>query len=62
MALPKQKLSKARSRKRRAHLALDVAGTSICPNCKAKKLPHRICGSCGYYKGRPLVEIEEEEE
>jgi len=61
MALPKQKLSKQRTRKRRAHQALTGKGVSTCPNCKQVKLPHRICGSCGYYGTRPIVEIEEEE-
>jgi large subunit ribosomal protein L32 len=62
MPVPKERASKARKRKRRAHHALKAPGLSICPNCKQIKLPHRICGRCGYYGNRPIVEIEEEEE
>ena len=61
MALPKHKISKARKRKRRSHLSLSAAGTAVCPNCKRHKQPHHICGHCGYYKGRPIVALEEEE-
>ncbi len=33
MALPKRKLSKSRSAKRRTHYKLARPGLSICPNC-----------------------------
>jgi large subunit ribosomal protein L32 len=26
-----------------------------CANCSAPTVPHRVCPSCGYYKGRPVV-------
>ncbi|MBI2193988.1 MAG: 50S ribosomal protein L32 [Planctomycetes bacterium] len=61
MPNPKDKTSKARKRKRRAHHALAAPGFAVCPNCKHLKLPHRICGSCGHYGKRPIVELEEEE-
>ena len=28
-----------------------------CPQCKAKKLPHRVCLACGYYRGVQVVEV-----
>ncbi len=28
---------------------------SVCPNCEEKKLPHRVCPSCGYYKGKQII-------
>ncbi|MGB7292337.1 MAG: 50S ribosomal protein L32 [Thermodesulfobacteriota bacterium] len=52
MALPKRKISKSRSAKRRTHYKLARPGLSICPNCGEMKSPHRICKSCGFYKGR----------
>ncbi len=55
MANPKRKHSKARRDKRRAHDALRVPGMSRCPNCQELKLPHRVCPSCGHYKGREIV-------
>jgi large subunit ribosomal protein L32 len=27
-----------------------------CSNCGAPKLSHHICGSCGYYGGKPMTE------
>ncbi len=59
MANPKRRHSKARRDKRRAHDALRPTGTSLCDNCGEVKLPHRVCPSCGYYRGREVVEIEE---
>ncbi|MGH7901515.1 MAG: 50S ribosomal protein L32 [Thermodesulfobacteriota bacterium] len=52
MALPKRKHSKARSAKRRTHYKVTKPGLSICSNCGELKTPHRVCPSCGYYKGR----------
>lgn len=58
MALPKRKVSKSRQGKRRAHWKLRKPGLSICPECEEPKMPHRICPSCGYYKGRKILEVE----
>jgi large subunit ribosomal protein L32 len=33
--------------------------TQQCPRCAAPKLPHRVCGSCGYYGGKKRIEVEE---
>jgi len=32
-----------------------------CPQCKQQKLPHRVCGVCGYYDGRQVIEIKVKE-
>ncbi|OPZ59083.1 MAG: 50S ribosomal protein L32 [Deltaproteobacteria bacterium ADurb.Bin510] len=55
MAVPKRRTSSARRDKRRAHDALTLPAMSVCPNCQEPKLPHRICSSCGYYKGKEVV-------
>jgi len=55
MAVPKKKTSKSRRDMRRAHHALTAIYSSECPNCGAHKLPHHLCNSCGYYKGRQVV-------
>jgi len=60
MANPKRRHSKARTAKRRAHDHLTARSTSECPNCHERKLPHRACAKCGYYKGREVVPVEEE--
>lgn len=30
---------------------------STCKNCGAKKLSHRVCPVCGYYKGKQVLTI-----
>lgn len=58
MAVPKKKTSKAKTRSRRAAAwRLSVAPRSVCDRCGATKLPHRVCGSCGWYKDRQAVEV-----
>ena len=42
---------------RRAHHALTGAGLTVCPNCGAKVLQHRVCENCGQYKGRVVVDM-----
>lgn len=59
MPNPKRRHSKARRDKRRAHDALAQPGKSTCPNCGEAKLPHRVCGKCGYYRGRQVIEVKE---
>jgi large subunit ribosomal protein L32 len=59
MGLPKKKSSKARSRRVRAKtLKIDLPSLAICPNCGVKKLPHRVCLKCGFYKGRVVIDVE----
>lgn len=58
MAVPKRRHSKARKRKRRAHLALDLPATSLCARCGAEKLPHAVCNNCGHYRGRDVLTLE----
>ncbi|MCP4040112.1 MAG: 50S ribosomal protein L32 [bacterium] len=60
MAVPKQKTSKSKRDKRRSHDALTTQSRSLCPNCGATRQPHRVCASCGHYRGRMIVETEEE--
>jgi large subunit ribosomal protein L32 len=59
MANPKRRHSKARRDKRRTHDALTTPATATCDNCGEAKLPHRVCGSCGHYKGREVVEVDD---
>jgi len=55
----KRRHSKARTAKRRANDHLTAQSLSECPNCHERKLPHRACLKCGYYKGREVIEVEE---
>ena len=57
MPNPKRRHSKARRDKRRAHDALPQPALSECPNCHEPKSPHRVCGRCGFYKGKQLINV-----
>ncbi|OQX09310.1 MAG: 50S ribosomal protein L32 [Desulfobulbaceae bacterium A2] len=59
MALPKRRHSHSRTRTRRAHDFLTKPQLSSCAKCGEAKLPHRLCGSCGSYKGRDVLHLEE---
>ncbi len=55
MPVPKRRVAKARGRKRRAHWKLTLPGIVNCPQCHEVKLSHRVCPSCGFYKGREAI-------
>lgn len=58
MAVPKRKTSKSRIRTRRHCIKGSVAYTKPCPQCGAPQRPHRVCPSCGYYRGRQVITVE----
>lgn len=59
MAVPKRKISKARRDKRRsANMKMTAPGFVECPQCHEMKLPHKMCPSCNYYKGKEVVAAE----
>ncbi|MGE4558804.1 MAG: 50S ribosomal protein L32 [Desulfobulbus sp.] len=60
MALPKRRHSHSRTRLRRSHDALTKPSVGQCPECGEPKLPHRLCGGCGMYKGKTVIRLEEE--
>ena len=60
MPNPKRRHSHERTSTRRAHDALKTPSQSECPNCHEPKLPHRVCPHCGQYKGREVIEVEQE--
>ncbi len=53
--LPKRKTSSARRDRRRANDFLTTNNLTQCSNCGEMRLPHRVCPSCGYYKGQEVV-------
>jgi len=58
MAVPKRKKGRAKTNARRANWKDTAENTQACPQCHEPKLPHRVCGVCGYYKGKEVVETE----
>jgi large subunit ribosomal protein L32 len=59
MAVPKRRKSQSRTRTRRAHDAATPVNFVTCENCGEPRLPHRMCGHCGHYRGRAIKEVEE---
>jgi len=55
MAVPKRRLSKCRRDRRRANWKLEAPGYVACPQCHEPKMPHRVCPTCGHYKGEQVV-------
>jgi large subunit ribosomal protein L32 len=58
-ALPKQRISRHRQGNRRRHHALKPLALVTCRNCREVKQAHHVCPSCGYYRGRQVVVIED---
>lgn len=62
MAHPKRRHSNTRTNKRRSHDFLTTKSLSVCSNCDAKIVPHRICPQCGFYNGKQQVTMNAKEE
>ncbi|HBR15572.1 MAG TPA: 50S ribosomal protein L32 [Candidatus Omnitrophica bacterium] len=62
MPNPKRQHSRQRQRKRRTHYKLKTPVFGACPQCSKPILSHRVCPFCGYYKGKPVVEIKPKKE
>ena len=57
MGVPKRRTSKMRLRTRHAANAFKAPQLGKCPQCGARGQPHRVCPSCGYYKGRQIKSV-----
>ena len=62
MPNPKRRHSNTRSRLRRAHDAVKIVSPSKCPQCGSPVISHRVCKSCGYYRGRQVISIKMKKE
>lgn len=59
MAVPKRKMSRSRTRHRKAQwLKTSPPTVATCPRCKSDVRPHTACKVCGTYKGRQVIEAE----
>lgn len=55
MAVPKRRTSRMKRDQRRAqHDKVTAPNLMACPQCGDMTVPHRVCASCGYYKGRAV--------
>ena len=60
MGVPKRRVSHARQGERRSHLAISLPRLDECPHCHQPKRQHHACPNCGYYDGRPAIEVKQE--
>ena len=68
MAVPKKKTAKSKSKvrysafqKKAQKKIADKVQLENCPECKAKKLVHRVCEECGKYRGKQIL-VEKKQE
>ncbi|MEZ5299455.1 MAG: 50S ribosomal protein L32 [Verrucomicrobiales bacterium] len=59
MAVPKRRTSKMKSRQRRAAHRWSPPQLKTCPECGSSVPSHIACPSCGYYRGRQVLTIDE---
>lgn len=62
MAVPARRTGVTKKRIRRGHIGLTALNTTRCPNCGAAIRPHHVCPSCGYYKGKKVIEVKSKAE
>ena len=55
-AVPKKKMSRTRSLKRKGSIKVSLPNLSVCPKCKKPKLPHVVCAHCGYYQDKKVLD------
>ncbi len=57
MPHPKKKTTKAARNQRRSHHALKEVTLTTCKKCNKPIKPHHACASCGYYKGKEVLNV-----
>ena len=61
MAVPKRRTSRSRQGTRRSHHHVTPVQIQFCARCNEPVLPHRVCPNCGFYQGREVINMEEQE-
>ena len=58
MPVPKKHVSTMKQKIRRAQDKLERPDhIRSCPQCAEPMQMHRVCASCGYYRGKEIIEI-----
>lgn len=61
MPNPKRRHSNMRRDQRRTHYKAVAPTIGSCGNCGAPVLLHRVCGECGFYRGKQVMEVAQKE-
>ncbi|MBI2633397.1 MAG: 50S ribosomal protein L32 [Parcubacteria group bacterium] len=59
MALPNQKRSVSRQKRRKYQFRLSKQSLQRCAHCKKMIMSHKVCAHCGYYNGKEIIKIKE---
>jgi large subunit ribosomal protein L32 len=62
MTAPKKRTTKSRRDKRRLHIHLKESSLTKCPKCDESILPHHVCPFCGFYKGKQVLNTNQDKE
>ena len=60
-ALPKSRIGPRRRRARRTHYKAAPVRLVRCDMCGDLQLPHRVCASCGTFRGVQIIELDVQE-
>lgn len=61
MATPKYKTSRSKAASRKAaNMKLATPTLTKCPTCGNMILPHRVCPKCGSYRGKQVIDIDQQ--
>ena len=52
---PKRRHSRQRKGKRRASISLSIPNAVVCSNCSNMIMPHSVCKTCGFYRGKEII-------
>jgi large subunit ribosomal protein L32 len=58
VGIQKRRHSRARVARKRHQQRAGVVTLVKCPQCHNPMVPHRVCPTCGYYAGRPVIQRE----
>jgi len=58
MAVPKKRKTSARGKQGRAHKKIIAPTLAICQKCGSPKMTHVVCGVCGFYGDKKVLDIE----
>ncbi|MBI2096977.1 MAG: 50S ribosomal protein L32 [Candidatus Sungbacteria bacterium] len=53
----RMKHTKGKKKRVRSHHALKARVFPKCSHCGAEALAHNVCANCGYYQGRPVIDV-----
>lgn len=51
--------TKSHTANRRSHHALKPVAMVKCANCGALKISHKVCETCGVYRGKKIIDVAE---